>query len=1113
MALLFNNTDATLNNLVDVFQNIAENHAQINSFGFGEVWNIASQTVTNYPLLWAQLLSNKLGNNTITYKVRVFFMDLVTTDLTNETEVKSNAIQILNGIYYLLRDYYDLEPLFDVNVTPFQEKFNDRVAGAYADIDIEVPNTFGWCDEPMRDCLSGSTFIPFPVQQGGCGGCIDVFNTDSISWTGSGSTCQPLGANINVSEQPENTLVILPDGLYSSGGTGVPSIPATQIAFGDANNKLTSSSGLTYASGQFNLIGGANFFSSDDEGNGYNVSFTNTDINFQSFAGEMVFTAPQIVFNGETETVFNSGLNLFNSGEVQINDLSSSGTTMVVASSTGVLSTQPLPVATTPGGSNTQIQYNNNGAFGGSPNLTWGTNGLTVLNPVMINTQTDFGYNLNVSGTTYISTYLKVGSDTVNDGTPFAISDYGNTIVVPTFDFSEGFQEYAFVLADVNFAGWEGVQSAAYVQGNLGAQTRQGKFTNYLAGFASYMTWDGNQGSGNHQLANFMGYFSAVNTQSGGIANAYDLYASEINTTNSTTENPPVVNHYNFYAEPNTYATNNYGIYINGTQKNYFGGNVTIAPLASSGTTMVVATSTGLLSTQSIPVSSISSVSNSDGTLTISPTTGAVVASLALGHANTWTGAATFNDNGLGSTTANMVSLTNTTAAISGTTQVSPALLFQGSGFGTSGAAAQTVAFQQYVQPVQGLNPIGNWILSQSINGAAETAVLTVASNALAMTVNSAGLSWGNVFTLSNTAGTHLQGLSTNRTALPQPSIQLANTSGYVSIGTASDAIGTRLQIGASTATMSQINLIAGVDKTTPVNGDIWYDGTYINFVATSGITTSYAQILKNNLGSTIGSGLTGLYLTNTTPATSGQTQYAPALTFSGQGWSTTNAASQTVQAQIGLEALTSTNPASAGLYFSFSLNGGAWNTGFAFSPTATNWSFNPAGLWINPVGGGGISLTSAAVAAGKFQMGNSFIFQPLVLNGAGQYSMQFTGSMSSAVTSGNLDHCQYPFTFAPTSGSGTFNLLNLSPTINQTGGASGTTRAIYINPTLTAAANFHALEIALGKAIFAASTASSTSINIPAGTAPTSPNVGDLWVSGGHFYICLTAGSGTLIV
>lgn len=39
----------------------------------------------------------------------------------------------------------------------------------------------------------------------------------------------------------------------------------------------------------------------------------------------------------------------------------------------------------------------------------------------------------------------------------------------------------------------------------------------------------------------------------------------------------------------------------------------------------------------------VQSVANSDGTLTISPTTGSVVASLALGHANTWTSQQTFN--------------------------------------------------------------------------------------------------------------------------------------------------------------------------------------------------------------------------------------------------------------------------------------------------------------------------------------------------------------------------------------------------------------------------------------------------------------------------------------
>jgi hypothetical protein len=57
--------------------------------------------------------------------------------------------------------------------------------------------------------------------------------------------------------------------------------------------------------------------------------------------------------------------------------------------------------------------------------------------------------------------------------------------------------------------------------------------------------------------------------------------------------------------------------------------------------------------------SGVASVSNNDGTLTISPTTGAVVASLALGHANTWTGAQTFST---AATTFNSASIFNATA-------------------------------------------------------------------------------------------------------------------------------------------------------------------------------------------------------------------------------------------------------------------------------------------------------------------------------------------------------------------------------------------------------------------------------------------------------------------
>jgi hypothetical protein len=59
--------------------------------------------------------------------------------------------------------------------------------------------------------------------------------------------------------------------------------------------------------------------------------------------------------------------------------------------------------------------------------------------------------------------------------------------------------------------------------------------------------------------------------------------------------------------------------------------------------------------------------------------------------------------------------------------------------------------------------------------------------------------------------------------------------------------------------------------------------------------------------------------------------------------------------------------------------------------------------------------------------------------------------------------------TYAPTSASGTpsFNALKVTPTINQTGGANGITRGLYIAPTLTAAADFRAIETTNGKVIF----------------------------------------------
>jgi hypothetical protein len=71
-----------------------------------------------------------------------------------------------------------------------------------------------------------------------------------------------------------------------------------------------------------------------------------------------------------------------------------------------------------------------------------------------------------------------------------------------------------------------------------------------------------------------------------------------------------------------------------------------------------------------------------------------------------------------------------------------------------------------------------------------------------------------------------------------------------------------------------------------------------------------------------------------------------------------------------------------------------------------------------------------------------------------------FAGAAPSVGTTGNKNAVSITDLFSPTSGTGTHASLNITPTINQTGGANGVTRAIYVSPVLTAAADFRAIEI-----------------------------------------------------
>jgi len=85
----------------------------------------------------------------------------------------------------------------------------------------------------------------------------------------------------------------------------------------------------------------------------------------------------------------------------------------------------------------------------------------------------------------------------------------------------------------------------------------------------------------------------------------------------------------------------------------------------------------------------------------------------------------------------------------------------------------------------------------------------------------------------------------------------------------------------------------------------------------------------------------------------------------------------------------------------------------------------------------------------------------PFIFNNPSVYGTQ-SGAVASAsgLRSSYLD----AITWAQSSGTAEFASFRATPTINQTGTATGITRGLHINPTLTAAADFRAIEVTAGK-------------------------------------------------
>lgn len=157
---------ATYNQVITGLEQIATNHRQINTFGFGDIWEIATSGDIIYPLMWAdgEGVSVDIEAKTETYNFSILFMDVVKNGEINENEVLSDQLSIAKDVLAQLKHPNYPWTVSGGGLEDFTERFTDSVSGWRLSVSLILPFTSDRCVMPYEGNTS------FPTTGGGGGG-------------------------------------------------------------------------------------------------------------------------------------------------------------------------------------------------------------------------------------------------------------------------------------------------------------------------------------------------------------------------------------------------------------------------------------------------------------------------------------------------------------------------------------------------------------------------------------------------------------------------------------------------------------------------------------------------------------------------------------------------------------------------------------------------------------------------------------------------------------------------------------------------------------------------------------------------------------------------------
>lgn len=143
----------TYNNLIKAWKSFADAHANIGSFGCGELYDINGKPkeIPNGPILWLVPVSHEQEETTNYWTIDLLLFDNVDKGDEIQNDVLSDTNLTLRDAVIWSANNNWLTDDYNTTQQPFTERFADAFSGWSLRLRLEFPNEYTICDIPLWD--------------------------------------------------------------------------------------------------------------------------------------------------------------------------------------------------------------------------------------------------------------------------------------------------------------------------------------------------------------------------------------------------------------------------------------------------------------------------------------------------------------------------------------------------------------------------------------------------------------------------------------------------------------------------------------------------------------------------------------------------------------------------------------------------------------------------------------------------------------------------------------------------------------------------------------------------------------------------------------------------